>query len=391
VKLPPIFVAVAVLIASGCSQPTGTAKSPSPSPAAPSPSPSPAVPTPSPSPTPAFLAVDLTFVSDYDGWVLGVVPCDGVGQCAGILRTSDSGATWRAINAPAAAVSNANGQIDCWHGTPCVDSMRFGSLQVGYAFRSALFHTLDGGQTWQPESSATPTLQLEYAGRSAFRVAGYAGTMDCFGGCHVQRAATTGAPWHDAGPIIRMAGALIIPEGSQRIYVFGLANSAGGAMGKKATLYASFDAGTTWQTRADPCPGVTYTVGAATAPLWHLTVLCHNDAAQATTLIRSDDGGQTYRAPIVVPFSFFYGFTAGSATTLSGLTAEAGGQLIETSFDGGAHWRNTLTCPVGLELQDRVLALGYQDGRTAHVICPETTVWGTTDGGATWNGSVVGR
>ena len=335
--------------------------------------------------------MDLTFVSDDDGWALGVVPCDGVGQCAGVLRTSDSGATWRAINAPAAAVTNANGQIDCWHGTPCVDSMRFGSLHVGYSFRSALFHTLDGGQSWQRESTATPTLQLEYAGQSAFRVAGYADTLDCFGGCHLQRATTTGAAWRDAGPVISMAGALIVPEGSQRIYVLGLANPAGGAMGKKATLYVSYDAGTTWQTRADPCPGLTYAVGASAAPFWHLMVLCRNDAAQSTALIRSDDGGRTYGAPVAVPFSFFYGLTAGTATTLSGLNADASGQLIETSLDGGAHWRTTLTCPGGREPTDRVLALGYQDGRTAHVICPETTVWRSSDGAATWTGSVVGQ
>jgi photosystem II stability/assembly factor-like uncharacterized protein len=160
-------------------------------------------------------------------------------------------------------------------------------------------------------------------------------------------------------------------------------------MGKKAVLYVSSDAGTTWQTRADPCPGVTYTVAAAAAPFWHLMVLCHSDPAQSTTLIRSDDGGRTYRAPVAIPFAFFYGFTAGTATTLSGLNPD--GQLIETSFDGGAHWRSTLTCPVGRELADRVLALGYQDGRTAHLICPETTVWGSSDGGATWTGSVVGQ
>jgi hypothetical protein len=373
-------IGVTLLTFTGCSQ--SSAGTPSRSPSAVSTLAS--SPAPSATPVPqGFRGLDLTFVSASLGWVLGEIPCPALAQCAAVEHTSDSGASWSAVHAPTAAVSNGNGQIDCLHAVPCVDGMRFGSATAGYAFGPALFHTLDGGQTWQQESSSTPTLSLEYAGRSAFRIAGYGATLDCFGGCHIQRAAVTGGPWTDTGIVIPMAGAAIVPEGSQRIYGFGLANSAGGASNKKATVYYSRDGGVSWNSRADPCPGNSFTVGAATAPTWHLAILCRTDASTPTVLIRSDDGGLTFHSGTPVPVEFT--LTMGSATTFSGLTSASSAESIATSFDSGAHWRVTLTCPNGPYPVNQVLALGYQDARTAHVICPESTVWRSQDGGATWN------
>ena len=304
------------------------------------------------------------------------------------MRTQDSGASWAPITAPRAVVANGDGMIDCLNAPACINNLRFGSAQAGYAYSPSLFHTLDGGRSWQQEGGAVPILGLEYAGQSAFRVAGYGATYGCTGGCHIQRAAVTGAPWRETGIVVARQAAWIVPEGSQRVYVFGLANPAGGAQGKKADMYYTRNAGASWQSRVDPCPGASYTVGVATAPTWHITMLCRTDGGAPTVLIRSDDGGITFHAPIPVPFEF--GLTAGSATTLSGLASGSGGQQVETTFDGGAHWRLTLTCPLGLYPFNEVLALGYQDWHTAHVICPESTVWRSGDGGATWAKSSFG-
>ncbi len=325
-----------------------------------------------------FQGVDLTFVSDSKGWALGLVKCPSLQQCAAVAHTEDSGASWTGNGAPAAAVPVGTGQIDCFKATPCVGSIRFGSAQAGYAYRPALFHTLDGGQTWQKEADNSPTLGLEYSGQSAFRIAGYGNTLDCFGGCRIQHAARTGGPWTDVGIVIRMAGAAIVPQGSQRIYVLGLANPAGGANDKKATIYYSGNAGASWQTRNDPCPGDSFTEGAATAPGWHIAILCLSNLGASATVVLSDDASQTFHAAGPAPIG--YGLTAGNGTILSGVGYQSNGTTVYTTSDGGAHWRATLNCPSGQQLY----ALGYQDEHTAHVICPESTVWRSHDGAATW-------
>lgn len=147
-------------------------------------------------------------------------------------------------------------------------------------------------------------------------------------------------------------------------------------------VYYSRDAGASWHSRTDPCPGNSYTVGAATAPTYHLVILCRTDAIQSLALIRSDDGGLSFHQPVATPIE--YGLTAGSATTLSGLAYGPGGTTVQTTLDGGVHWRATLTCPAGTDPTLQVWQLGYQDARTAHVICPESTVWRSNDGGSSW-------
>lgn len=374
-----------LLLLTGCGQAAaGASPPPRPqgtgSPAAVSPA------QPTPSPPAGFLAVDLNFVSDSWGWALGAAPCPGGPQCAAILHTTDSGATWGSIPAPHAMVQNGNGRIDCLHSATCVGSLRFGAGTAGYAYGPALFHTLDGGQTWEAEPGSLPILDLEYAGRAVFRLLGYGQTGDCFGGCRLQRASATGATWQDSGPVIQTAGAQIIPEGSQRIYVLGLANPAGGAQNKKAIIYMSADGGSTWHARGDPCPGDSFTVGAATAPTRHLVVLCQSLPSGGDLLLRSDDAGQSFGSPVSVPIG--YALTAGSAMTIAGLDASSG-RNVETSIDGGAHWRLTHSCAGGPYPQNEALALGYQDDTTAHLICPQITVWRSRDGGATWSGSTV--
>jgi photosystem II stability/assembly factor-like uncharacterized protein len=323
------------------------------------------------------VATDLTFISDAEGWALGAASCQTFGRCARVFHTTDSGATWTTIGAPEAAVADGNGQLDCPNGI-CVRvrTIRFASPLLGYAFGTSLFHTLDGGRTWQQEPSTAPILSVAYAGLSAFRVAATdpgSGTT-CFGGCHIQRAAATGGPWQEVGLIVTAAISEIYTDGPQRVYVFGFANAAGGAQNKRASVYATSDGGATWQTRSDPCPQTGFAQGAATAPVGHLFTLCE---ASGINLVRSDDGGRSVSAAITAPIG--HEFAAASETTLVGVAWDGNVPVVKTSFDGGAHWQTTLTCPVG-----PVLALGYQDAHTAHVICPESTVWRTQDGGGTW-------
>ncbi len=120
--------------------------------------------------------------------------------------------------------------------------------------------------------------------------------------------------------------------------------------------YASSDGGATWQTRSDPCLQTGFAQGAATAPVGHLFTVCEF-VASGINLVRSDDGGRSVSAAITAPIG--YEFAAGSGTTLAEAAWDGNVPVVKTSFDGGAHWQTTLTCPVGRYPFYQVLALGY--------------------------------
>jgi hypothetical protein len=144
----------AVLLVSACSH---SAKQAAPTP---TPTPSPTVtttaaprvtstPSPTPSPTAAaftgpvgtkvprgFHPTSATFISDRTGWVLGASPCpSGKGSCDVIARTTDAGATWRAIPSPRTSPEH-------------LAQIRFADLRNGFVTGDQLWATHDGGATW---------------------------------------------------------------------------------------------------------------------------------------------------------------------------------------------------------------------------------------------------
>jgi hypothetical protein len=87
-----------------------------------------------------FQPLSFTAVSERDFWLLGTVPCQG-GRCTAIVRTTDGGRSFTAVNAPALPRSGT---------TP---ELRFADRRDGFAFVrwTGLFYaTHDGGSTWRP-------------------------------------------------------------------------------------------------------------------------------------------------------------------------------------------------------------------------------------------------
>jgi hypothetical protein len=134
----------------------------SPAPHTPSPTPSPTPsattspettqsPTPTQTPLPpgavpaGFAPNSVTFVSLQLGWVLGGAPCQS-GTCLALLRTSDAGHTWSAVQAPPTTFAPANSPAT--YPQAGVSEVRFADPQDGWAFGPDLWSTHNGGRTW---------------------------------------------------------------------------------------------------------------------------------------------------------------------------------------------------------------------------------------------------
>jgi len=85
----------------------------------------------------------VTFVSPFEGWLLGGVACGGA-TCAAVLRTLDAGRTWASIHAPNAGLSTGPGSSN-----EGVSGLRFANARDGWAFGPDLWVTHDGGATWR--------------------------------------------------------------------------------------------------------------------------------------------------------------------------------------------------------------------------------------------------
>ncbi len=86
-----------------------------------------------------FRAQSIGFVSNEDGWILGVGTC-GQTTCTTVLRTTNGGGVWGVVGK-----INAPLTYDKIGG---VTGIRFADDLHGWAFGPSLWSTADGGQTW---------------------------------------------------------------------------------------------------------------------------------------------------------------------------------------------------------------------------------------------------
>src|SRR5256886_199014 len=86
-----------------------------------------------------FQPLSFTAVSERDFWLLGTVPC-GHRSCSAIVRTTDGGSSFAAIDAPAVQTSG---------NTP---ELRFADRRNGFLFMrwgGLFFATHNGGSSWK--------------------------------------------------------------------------------------------------------------------------------------------------------------------------------------------------------------------------------------------------
>lgn len=350
--------------------------------AAPSATGSPSVPvTSSGTDVAGFQALDLTFVSENQGWALGRARCvSGPGTCSALFRSTD-GRNWTSM--PGAAF-NVPGVKNCT--APCVDHIRFATPDVGYVYSSAAFFmTTDGGSHWtyQPGRGAEA---LETLDGNVIRLV--SDGTGCPGPCNVRaQTARIGSSAWVTVPLqpggLSSVGVQLVRSGSDA-YVLSTKNPTGGAANQTSTLFVSTYDGASWQKYGEPCPqpapaGRTAEVDStavAAAAGGTVSVLCASrDGTSPTFVAVSHDRGAHFaRAPGSLPPRSVH-LLAGDPTSV--LVAASDGAYRST--DGGAHWARIP------DLSRSVSFLGFESARVGRAVTAGgRTIWTTTDRGRTW-------
>jgi hypothetical protein len=339
-------------------------------------------------PVPAgFRIADLSFVGTHEGWAVGTAPCTHK-PCTSMLRTTNGGASWVGIPAPIASLTN------CTH--TCVSGLRFANPEVGYAFRSSLEMTTDGGSSWHKQSGNA--IALGITGDTVIRVRANH-PSGCPPGCtfRLQSSSVGSMTWHNLSaphvigdfPDVEAAGASVIVSIEQ--------NPAGGAPNAHATLLLSANHGRTWRKRNDPCArrvaGEDDAVSVAMTTHHRVAVLCRPRRGNAghDFVLTSSNGGRTFGHPHAIAAAggkhaaYLVARTAHAlfVATLTG----TGSQVhynVDVSRNGGHSWTRTLrtTGPSGSAGRDGFL--GFESANVGHFVGNRRTVSRTSDAGRTW-------
>jgi hypothetical protein len=340
---------------------------------------------------------DLTWVSDLRGWLLTQETCP-TGLCPVVSSTTDGGVTWQRLPNPPLAPSTTGGVC---RGPACQPShIRFANATDGYLFGPALLATVDGGQTWHPDS-AQPVETLEASQGSVFRVLD--ASSGCLGPCDriVQEASAGSTDWRTLTNIptqwdvsSRQDTAQLVVQGSD-VFLPIYGDLAAGAGTQEMILFRSLDAGRNWQRLRDPCMrggGVNVAVGLASAPGSFLTALCMPRGSMAVDefVVSSADAGVRWGDPHPVPGGFASQIAAASPTRLSVATGPISGSgtvtyTLLSSTDTGAHWRTAVSDLEPLDARAPGSSfLGFEDANFGRWVGDEHAIWTTDDGGLRW-------
>jgi len=326
-----------------------------------------------------FRVLDLSWISNDEGWALSSPICSADG-CVAVAHTIDGGRSWTAVRTP---------DFSSLPGTACdptcINHIRFANAQVGYAFsEQATFLTSDGGRNWQRLDSGS--YALEVANGSVLRLVGQA--PGCAPGCRftLQRAAvgsddwTTislpGAPQNAVRAVLARTGATVALGYFQ--------HTAGGGENAQSTIITSTDNGEHWTNRSEPCP----------QDLEEFDTTALTAAADGSLVVICADRGPTQRSYTMVSTDSGAHFTAGNRIpgAPSGPLVAASSRVLfvggQRTADGGQSWngRNDLD-PAMLSM-----IFGFEStvvGRAGLSTSGSgsSTVWTTTDAGASWQRS----
>lgn len=384
------IVAVAILARPGAVTPTvGASPTPTPlsSAVAPTASPAPsssavaaATPTPKPqgSAVPAgFEPVSATFVSAADGWVLGSVPCSG-GRCPAIVRTTDGGATWSAINAPKTTMG-LEGDLT----GSGISGLRFANAANGWAFGPELWATHDGGATWARVTIAGLAPAGRLAALETARGSVHAVAYDGDTNFRIATSPIATDDWRLSGTRVSV-GAGPVPQ-IQLV----LSGDSGWVLQNDRTVVngARLVAGT-WQSWDPPCLDVVGPAVLAASTASDLVAVCDEGVMSTPTgqhLWSSNDGGVTFsRVGGRLPFAFGGAVATPDKSTIVVAGSNASGATLVTSVDGGRTWPSTLNAgKVGIS------QLGFTTKTQGLLITRTESGAGamlmTHDGGRTWS------
>lgn len=320
-----------------------------------------------------FAPASVTFVSPSDGWVLGSAPCSNP-VCTSVARTTDGGAHWKGIPAPAAPL--ASGGIASGNG---VSHLVFADALDGFAYGPSLWSTHDGGATWHHlalPAGATAITDLVASGGEVYAVTS---TNQGSGAPVFLRASAKSDSFTPVGK----APAATLPA---------LAAAGGVAWALSAGSFQSIPAsGNQVASLPDPCGSAP---GGGVISAWsatQLAVACAGPGglgSMSKTVKVSTDGGHSFSATAANPPAAgdLEGVATNGGTVV--VSASSGASYLYATFDGGHTWATPYSdASGGAPFTD----LGFTDPTQAVAI---EGVAGTgrqpflvmsTDGGHSWH------
>ncbi len=339
-----------------------------------------------------FLPGSVTFVSATTGFALGVAPSCPGGSCAALVRTTDGGATWVGLTAPAAGYE-AHGASPA-SGLPAVDEVRFADPLDGWVFGPALFATHDGARTWQQVKTAGSVVSLETSG-------GYVDAVispcpvetECAGPLRLEQAPATGGGFATVrtGPSVMSSGISALDLTLHAPVGFALLGS--GAL--FATENLADPSG--WNAFAGPCASAGLSLASMVAPnATTLYSLCSgNGAAGSSTksVVVTVNGKST-----VAGSTPLGGDAEALAATASGtlmVSAASGASFLYRSSDGGHTWSTVETYDDGGEGFNDLGFTTSTQGVVVHGLPGPPAQEGTQllmthDAGASWQAVPIG-
>lgn len=342
--------------------------------------------------SPVGWVFDLAFVDADYGWALGRSVDCGINRVCpvAISATADGGQTWRAIPAPTTyqAGSIAPGGVEHIH---------FANHSDGWVFGPSLFATHDGGLIWTEHQRMGEIIAVEAAGASVWaieRTCAASAPDECT--LTLLVATIDEQDWQPAPvqPPLQDDGLQLIRTNEQRAWLL----NAG-------WLYRTDNGGASWDEHLVPCGGTLPRMPQLAArDEQYLALLCTGSGSGATLpslFYTSSDGGEQWQfvaevaLPLVAPQrtnQALNDFAMPAADRA--FIAMVRSTLFGTS-DGGATWDAAIAAEDAAAFAEgggawRVLFVDEQHGWAVTNIWDaerdlfEQDVYRTTDGGATW-------
>ncbi len=332
-------------------------------------------------PVPAgFDAVSYTAVSTTEFWLLGAAPCSNP-VCTSIVRTTDGGAHFVGIPAPPAPLA---------YGAPAgtsgaVTELRFADPLDGYAFdpgagpgHEAFWVTHDGGAHWHAVPLGGEVLAFTASGGEAYAVLATCTHSGCADARIARSPARTDAWTSTALPQASGAVQASLSARGRQVWIDA---EPGGAAG--GVLLHSTDGGATFTVRSSPCvAGLGGTVQATSEQV--LWFVC--PTGMMARAYRSTDGATTTTALQTGQIVNSSRLAAADDTTA--VLASGSDPTLRRTTDGGATFAPVLTPPdsgswLYLGFTSPTVGVGLSVAAGGARV-PATTLWRSTDGGATW-------
>jgi hypothetical protein len=306
-----------------------------------------------PPPPKGFEVQSASFVSAQTGFVLGARKCS-VLPCKALLeKTTNGGKTWTAVPAPAVELQPR------FSGTPAtaVSSVWFENASDGWLSGPGLWATTNGGKTWQRDKLAGEVTHLAASDGEAFAV-----TQPLTGGSNqaqLYESAVGSGKWS------------LVPKVAPVITLTAFGHSAW--TGVAPDLWTTTNSGKTWSKLSFKCPAG-YPSGSevAAASVNDVAIACSNQGDPQPgfsykEVLVSTNGGRTFHAVASAPplVGEVYGLALPvSRPNVITLNVASGASYLDSTFNGGKSWAETIYRDGGLGFND----LAYVSSTTGYVV-----------------------